>query len=114
MELLADYSEVLPKGGHAADRQRNAPILATLAATHEDLASRKVDFLYALGEKFREAEAASIQKRGAQTPTPAQPPQHGSYLGFRERDGQPPTILRAIDTRRMADRLPEHVSIQKE
>ena len=114
MELLADYSEVLPKSGNGADRQRNAPILATLAATHEDLAPREVDVLYAQGETFREAEAASIQKRRAQARNAAQSCQHSSDLGFREHDGQSPTILRAIDTRRMADRLPEHVSIQKE
>ena len=46
VELLANSSEVLPKRGNGADRQRNAPILATLAATHEDLPSAEVDVLH--------------------------------------------------------------------
>src|SRR5688500_362612 len=114
VKLLANSSEVLPKGGNAADRQRNAAILATLAATHEDLPSAEVDVLHSQGETFREAKAASIQKRRAQARNAAQSRQHSSDLGFREYDGESSAILRAIDTRRMADRLPEHVSIQKE
>src|SRR5688572_1397754 len=113
VELLANSSEVLPKRGNGADRQRNAPILATLAATHEDLPSTEVDVLHAQGETFCEPKAAAIQKRGAQTRNAAQSRQHSSDLGFREHDGESPAILRAIDTGRMADRLPDHVSIQK-
>lgn len=114
MELLSDSPKVLPKGGDGADWQWNAPILTALATPNDDLASIEVDVLYAQGETFRNTEAASIQKRGAQTRNAAQPGHHGSYLGFREYGGQPPTILRAIDTRQMADRLPEHVSVQEE
>lgn len=86
MELLADSPKVLRRGGNAADRQRNAPILAALATAHDDLAPIEVNVLDAQGETFREAKAASIQKRRAQARNSAQSGEHGSYLGFREYD----------------------------
>ena len=80
---------------------------------HDELPAREVHVLDAQRQRLEQPEPGAVEQEGGERGRPREAREHPAHLGAREDDRQPARPLRVHERAHRAERLLEHLAVQK-